>query len=394
MTIGSGALYPRTVAFRLANFILDDRGERTPSGGLKVPARLARTGVQVYHRPDGSEVRELRPAEEVFSADALASFRGAPVTNLHPAGAVTADNWKDVALGHVGDDVRQDGDYVAATLYLQDADLVRQVQDGTRKELSAGYQVDLEEVPGELEGERFDRTQRNIRGNHVATLPPGHARGGPELALRLDASDDCIMETGPTGDREETRTMKIRIDGVDYEIEGPGAEALRQALERRDGARAAELAAIAAKSEEATGRADAAETKVSELETKVSELEDPARLDAAAKDRAVLIMDARTVLRDAAKDFGASTTAEIMKEALGDTVKADASEDYLRGAFHVALKAAKASGEGREDHLDAVHRAAEEASRVDGEDPMDKLESTVAERNRQAWKAPLAEHRN
>ena len=67
----------------------------------------------------------------------------------------------------------QDGDLLAATLYVQDADLIRQVQDGTRRELSAGYQVDVDETPGEVDGERFDRIQRNIRGNHVAALPPG-----------------------------------------------------------------------------------------------------------------------------------------------------------------------------------------------------------------------------
>lgn len=378
------------MAFRIAHFTLDDGGERTPSGGLKVRGRLSRTGVQVYHRPDGSEVRELRPEEEVFSADALASFRGAPLTDLHPSGAVTPETFQDVARGHIGDDVARDGEFVAATIYVQDADLIRAVQDGTRRELSAGYQVDLEEASGELAGERFDRIQRNIRGNHVAALPPGAGRAGPEVALRLDSSDNAIVDTVARGGREDCRMITIRIDGVDYQIEGPGAEPLRQALERRDATRDAELTeATTAREqaqtalEEATGRADAAEARVAELEA-------PATLEAAAEARAALVLDARTILRDDARDFSGKTAAQIMAEALGEDVPADASEDYLRGAFTVALKAARADGDQRVDHLDVARVDAVVASRTDAEDPMDKLEAEVAERNRNAWKAPMA----
>jgi hypothetical protein len=380
------------VPFRIATFALDDKFEATPSGGLKVKGRLARSGVQLYHRPDGSEVREYRPPEEVFSEDALASFKGAPLTDLHPSGPVTPENYRELERGHIGDDVRRDGDFVEATIYVQDADLVEAVQDGRRRDLSAGYAVQIEETPGEHEGERFDRIQRKPRGNHVAALPPGYGRAGTDVALRLDSSDNAITDTvAPRTGREDSRMITIRIDGVDYEIDGPDAAKLRQALERQDAAKAAELKQANAAKEEATGRADAADAKVTKLEADLTAAQAPAALEAAAEKRAALVMDARVILRDDAADFAGKTSAQIMAAALGDAAPPNASEDYLRGAFNATATAAKADA-GRQDaadaDLDAARIDAAAASHADGTDPMDKLEDDLAQRRADAWKTP------
>ena len=70
--------------------------ERTPQGGMRIPANLTRTGVFIYRRKDGTERRELREPAEVFHADSLSTLRSAPVTNLHPDRAVGPDNWKSL----------------------------------------------------------------------------------------------------------------------------------------------------------------------------------------------------------------------------------------------------------------------------------------------------------
>ena len=44
------------------------------------------------------------------------------------------------------------------------------VKDGRSRELSCGYYCDLDETPGEYEGQRYDARQRNIRGNHLALV--------------------------------------------------------------------------------------------------------------------------------------------------------------------------------------------------------------------------------
>jgi hypothetical protein len=383
------------VAFRVATFQLDDLGQRTPSGGLLVNARIARTGIQTYHRPDGSEIKEYRPEEEVFSDASLASWRGATVTDLHPVTDVNPSNWKDLAKGHVSDEVVRDGNYVKTRLYIEDADLIQAVQSGQRKELSGGYHVQIDETPGEFEGERYDRIQRNIRGNHVATLPPGMGRAGPEVAIRLDASDNVIIETVAPGGQEEWRMITIQIDGVDYQVEGPGAEPLRQALGLKlDASHAkleqvrSELSKARSDLEETRGRADTVEKEAAKLKTKITELEDPAHIDAMAQARADLTMDARKLLGDPEADFAGKSAVEIMAMALGEELRDDTSENYLRGAFHMALKISKEDpGEG---HLDSVDQFRMQAAKGERTDELDELDKILRDKLENGWRQPLA----
>lgn len=168
---------------------------KTGAGGLRVDAALTRTGIFEYQNPDGTTRKEFRPADEVFNANALASFAGLPVTIGHP-GTVTAENWKTHAIGHVGDTPRQDGDFVAAPLFIQDAKGVAGIEAGEYVEVSCGYQVDLDETPGVTEaGDRYDCIQRNIRGNHLAIGPRGWGRGGKDVAMRLDSHGDQLDVT-------------------------------------------------------------------------------------------------------------------------------------------------------------------------------------------------------
>lgn len=162
-----------------------DRFERTPSGGLRIPAYLARIGIQEYRDAEGNVVRELRPPDEVFDAASVGSFADAPVTDLHPPGAVDAYNWREVAVGTVTSP-RVDLDRIVAELVVLDADLIRKIEAGERVEVSAGYSCDLEWTPGAYDGEPYDAVQRNIRINHVALGPAGWGRAGPTVSLQLN----------------------------------------------------------------------------------------------------------------------------------------------------------------------------------------------------------------
>jgi hypothetical protein len=90
-------------------------------GYLVVDARVARTGIQRYlgsevGRPDLAVVDVYRPEAEVFSADAMASFAHRPVTDDHPKGAVTADNWKQLSVGQTDGEIKRDGDFLRIPL--------------------------------------------------------------------------------------------------------------------------------------------------------------------------------------------------------------------------------------------------------------------------------------
>lgn len=191
------------------------RVDATPQGGIAATAYLARTGVLTYTRADGSTIREYRAPSEVFDAKALASAKGAPITIGHPRpGMVTPSNYKDLSVGHVGDDVRAEGGrFVAATVRVNDANAVEGIKSGDLIELSAGYTVDVVPRPGvSPEGEPYDAVQTNLKINHIALLPPGGGRSGSQVALKLDANDAIEIDTAHEDAKDPITAARNRMN--------------------------------------------------------------------------------------------------------------------------------------------------------------------------------------
>lgn len=168
------------------------------NGTLIVNGILTRTGVFEYVHTDAQgkayKTRELRHPTHVFDSEALASLAQLPVTDEHPAGAVTPENVKRLAVGNLGDSVRVDGDEarggnVLAVLNIRDAAAIKSVQGAegpAKRELSVGYTCDAVAQEGEWNGERYDHIQTNIRGNHVALVRKGRAGNA---RLMMDSAD-------------------------------------------------------------------------------------------------------------------------------------------------------------------------------------------------------------
>ncbi len=209
-----------------------DRAKRTGAGGARVPATIARTGVQVYHDAAGREVREYRPADEVFAALSLDSLSSIPVTVGHP-GSVDAGNWRRHAVGHVSDAPaarRQDGpaEWLETSVVISDAAALSRVSSGDLVEVSMGYTADVVAESGTApDGQRYDAVQRNIRFNHLALLENGRARAGRGARLRLDANGDEEMKLDSN---EGAAKSRVKVDGIDCEY---GSETHVQMLERR-----------------------------------------------------------------------------------------------------------------------------------------------------------------
>jgi hypothetical protein len=149
--------------------------------------RIARIGLQHYE--DGYE---LRPESEVFSAEALASFDGVTIRVGHDSFAPT--------VGYVRNP-RRDGDHVLADLEIFDAAVRRRIGRGELNELSCGYDCELDHSPGTMpDGRAYYAIQRQIRGDHLALLPPGHARCGATCAIhpppeRIPSVSDCSCDS-------------------------------------------------------------------------------------------------------------------------------------------------------------------------------------------------------
>lgn len=373
--------------------------ERTPQGGVRVPAALTRTGVLPYRNADGSTRYELRPPDEVFRADSLASLRSAPVTRGHAAW-ITPDNWKQHALGHVVEgSERQDGDKLAAVLVVQESATIERLDSGEDREISMGYTCDFDATPGTYNGQRYDGVQRKIVYNHVALLGAGEGRAGRDVGVRLDSADLALAcDESPAAPAapiagaspEGNRPMKIRFDGKEYDVTKPDeALALQHAADKvRTDATAAvsEKDKVQAKLDQAVAdlgkaRTDAADTK---------------RFDAAVAARVELESAARTSL-GADFDPKGKTDREIMVAVVrGDSkdFKDDGkSDDYVRSRFDAVIEKGAVAGsitrviEGvRQDVKDKTTPAPKREDAIDPEASAQKMR----ERNANAWKGTPA----
>jgi uncharacterized protein len=408
--------------------------KRTPQGGIRVPAYPTRAGIFEYRREDGVTVRELRPPEEVFHEDSLKTLVDAAVTELHPSELVTASSWSKLARGHVGESVKQDGDFVAAELVVQDADTVAKVERKDLRELSCGYTCVVDETPGEWKGERYDQVQRRIRYNHVALGPVGWGRAGRQVALRMDAGDAVqVTKTDAAGEAvappvrgRSKPTMKIKIpslvlsergdsatiDGVPYSLKGQGAKqasaALDASLKRFRDQRTDALDEQAAKDAFAALAETAAsmQSQLLQLGVAITNAEPAAPAEPTSPSEEVL--DAMLAKRDALRQHARKVAPAVKLDGLKDreimeaaikaqrpSIKLDGvSEDYVRGLFDALPAASSARSEApRHDSLDAVGRALtnppREAERNDADDAVKK----AAQERADAWKQPLSAHR-
>lgn len=372
---------------------------RMGNGWLRVDGFLTRAGVFTYRNPDGTTRRELRPEDEVFKADSLASFGLVPLTNDHPPEALTAKNTKSYAVGTVGDTVKRDSDHVRATLLVTDADAIAKAEGG-KTALSCGYVCDLDATPGIHNGERYDAIQRNIRGNHVALVDV--ARAGPNARIRMDAGDAEMIpnepSTGLRADKDDTMTLvTMRIDGIDVETTPIAKQAFEKAVAaasaRADGLQK-ELDAAKADATKATAKADGLAAELVKEKARADAADAPARVQAAVKARVALETQAAKHLGAAVKldamDDHAIRVAVIEKL---DGVKLDAekakSPVYVEARFDGALARTAKESPALDDARRNLNAPPTEADRNDaGLGLEEKARRNMNERLQNAHKRP------
>lgn len=331
------------------SFVLDGV-RRTSDGYLAAFARVARTGVQTYKgselgRPDLDTVRVYRPADEVFSADALRSFAHRPVTLRHPNVPVTSKNWKKFAGGQTGDEVVRDGDFVRVPMVMMDQALIDAYERDGIKELSMGYSTDIQWRQGVTDGgESYDAVQTAIRGNHLAVVPL--ARGGDQLRIG-DAEENEDVATNDEGDY----TMKLVIDGVPVNVADDQSGAIIERhianLSKKLSDAAADLENFKKKKKDDEEQIEDGKktisTKDGEIAVLKKQVEDakvtPEKLDVMVKDRLAVIEKARPML-DKTYTFDGKSVEQVRKDTvtvkLGDAVVKHMNDAAIEGAF-VAL---------------------------------------------------------
>ncbi len=345
----------------------------TPEGYLIDRPIVTSVGIFEYNNPDGTVRRELRLPEEVFAEESLASYQGKPVIITHDAGYISKDNVQDENIGTILSKGYRDGDDVRAKIVIHNTDAMKEC--GLR-ELSLGYNLDIEETPGEWNGQHYDAVQRNIRVNHLALVQ--EARAGDQARLNIDGRDNKILKGGKCmkGTKKGAAKPTKRNDGVlSPEELAKAIAAYKQRRENRLAAKADEgdttpgNAAMTAKtkpvSEENTDSDPTAEGEVKGAAK--SDTEKP--IDISNAEEAVQIIKDRRDRRDELGD------PETMEEANGIIAKQDEDMDYLYDIIDSLLAERDFNAAAKSDSDDKTPPAVEPAvkgSEEDGDDVSDK----------------------
>lgn len=188
--------------------------------------------------------------------------------------------------------------------------------------------------------------------------------------------------------------MKVRIDGVEYDVSEQAAQAIQKEQARHDGERLElekKLESATQSESEAKGRADAAEAKLKEVEKQRDDALDPEKVRTVAKARATLESEAKSILGEDFKLDELTDSAirkEVVSHVLGDRFDSNGSdESYIAGAYRVAVDQANDARQSHNDIADAACSAGTDGNRAD------EARKAYLEQQAAASKEPLTAHK-
>ena len=323
-------------------------GMRTTADGyLVADVRVARVGVQDYNAAElglaetRGVVRAYRPEEQVFDAASLRSFAHRPVTIEHPRTAVTADNWRTVAVGQTGGEVVRDGEYVRVPLLLMDAQAIAEVQAG-RRELSMGYVAEVVDSAGVApDGTPYDVVLRNLRMNHLAVVQK--ARGGEQLRIGDGAEDRGAAPRNRKGSQMTTKTVVLGDAALTLPVaDAAKIEAFKADMTRR----LADAESYGKKMKDEKEELEDEKEELEDEKNKYKEMADaaldPVKLSALVADRARLEGHARTLAPELVVDGLANDEIrrQVVVARLGDAAIEGVSAEVVDGMFRALIATA------------------------------------------------------
>jgi hypothetical protein len=127
----------------------------------------------------------LRDPDEI--AKAAASANGIPVLEVHLA-TNAEDHPREAVVGATGNDATWEPPFLMQSLTIWDAEAIDEIEDETKRQLSASYRYRADMTPCTFEGESADGVMRDLIFNHVALVELG--RCGPSVAVADAFTDD------------------------------------------------------------------------------------------------------------------------------------------------------------------------------------------------------------
>lgn len=181
-----------------------------PYLGSQLPASFGLEPDKVYQL--------YRPESELNNPETIESLKGVPWFSKHAmVGDKFGVNAEEVGIyGSTGDNIEFRDGVIYGNLNLFAKTLKESIKAGL-KDLSCGFTCIHELVSGVApDGKRYDVIQREIRGNHLASVPEG--RMGSEVSVSMDSLTFAIDELdikqksdGGNGMNEELKALLAKL---------------------------------------------------------------------------------------------------------------------------------------------------------------------------------------
>jgi uncharacterized protein len=301
--------------------VIELKADVSSEGWIRDKPVVTRVGIFEYKTVTGKVVKEFRSDEEVFKADSLNTLAGVPVTDGHN-GIITSNNATGIIGTVLSPGVKAD-ENVVADVIIHDAKKL-----GKKRELSLGYVCDINNTPGEWNGQRFDCMQVNIRYNHLAVVNKGRAGNA---RLRLDSSDAVSFDFEREQDMPDNNPNKlvvIRLDNIDYHADPEVINAYTKAQN--------DLVALQKRFDTLEAERDSLNTKLVDANKLVDAVKAGARSEVKAR------LELEALATKNGVKFDQEDTDRVVKEKvltkLNSSIKFDGkSDDYVDSAFDIAM---------------------------------------------------------
>lgn len=190
----------------MPKYIEDENGYITwPETKLSKPGVFPYLGREISPDLDPDKVYNVyRPEEELNNPETIESFKLSPWFPRHEMAGDEFTAAEEIGVqGTTGQDVSYvEGKGLVGTVKVFGSKLKAAIRAGLR-ELSCGFRCSWEVVSGTSpDGVNYDVVQRNIRGNHLASVDEG--RMGSQFSVAMDRACIALDELNAEG---ETMTL-------------------------------------------------------------------------------------------------------------------------------------------------------------------------------------------
>lgn len=353
----------------------------TDEGFLEVNANVFRSGIHnfgawefsIEELPESmktinpeTNLAVLVPPEAVSDAEFLKSLNSSIVTDGHPFEMVSSRNARFVGRGVAKGKakVNKTG-VVAASLLVTDSELISEVMNDGKEQVSLGNFADIDWTPGsDPELGPYDGVMSTIKNNHTAIVYAG--RLGENVRLMNKGPDDGKPKKGK-------RTMQRIINGVPVEIHDDDVQVFDTVIEEN---KTLKTEIENARTEIENGKKEL-DKVTAELDAEKVKSNDVEKIDGLVDARVAIINEATRLFPDVDKT---KSNREIKVEVLNELKKvregvdlSKKSDEYVDALFDAittdesestrAASIVNNSLEARKDNVHKLENAREERAK-------------------------------